>query len=182
MSILSAGLEGGCACGETRYRLAVRPLVVHACHCGSCQRLTGAWHAVNALIESHEVHHLSGELINATLPTASGAGQTITRCARCYSALWSIYHQFCQGRGDIVRFIRVGTLDDPSSVPVDVHIFATDRNNSAPEPANAPVYDGFYELGSVWSAASLRRLSALFADRAQKLGSREQAIQTARSA
>lgn len=31
-------LEGGCACGELRYRLTSGPLCTHCCHCLNCQR------------------------------------------------------------------------------------------------------------------------------------------------
>jgi hypothetical protein len=38
---------GGCACGAARYRLTAAPLIVHACHCRDCQRLTGGAFALN---------------------------------------------------------------------------------------------------------------------------------------
>ena len=53
-------LEGGCGCGAVRYRMETSPLIVHACHCGNCQRQTGTWHAVNALIESRHITLVSG--------------------------------------------------------------------------------------------------------------------------
>lgn len=34
-------LEGGCTCGEVRYRLTRSPIVVNCCHCRWCQRETG---------------------------------------------------------------------------------------------------------------------------------------------
>ncbi|MGH7052276.1 MAG: GFA family protein, partial [Stellaceae bacterium] len=44
-------LQGGCVCGAVRYRLTAAPLIVHACHCRDCQRLTGAAFALNMWIE-----------------------------------------------------------------------------------------------------------------------------------
>jgi len=155
-------LEGGCACGAVRYRLEAPPLIVHACHCGNCQRQTGAWHAVNALLESHRVVLLRGKIETTELETPSGAGQTVARCSQCKVALWSNYHKFSQGLGDIVRFIRVGTLDEPSRVPPDVHIFTDDRNTCAPEPVGAPAFPRFYDPMKLWSGESLERLSALY--------------------
>ncbi len=35
-------LEGGCSCGAIRYKLTNTPLIVHACHCRDCQRVTGS--------------------------------------------------------------------------------------------------------------------------------------------
>lgn len=36
------GLEGGCLCGEVRYRATGQPLWVCHCHCRMCQKHTGA--------------------------------------------------------------------------------------------------------------------------------------------
>jgi hypothetical protein len=38
---MSVTREGGCTCGEVRYRLTSDPLFVHCCHCLNCQRQTG---------------------------------------------------------------------------------------------------------------------------------------------
>lgn len=158
----NSGPTGGCACGAVRFRLEAAPLVVHACHCKNCQRQTGAWHAVNALLESHLVTLLRGELVHQHLSTPSGAGQSVTRCALCQTAVWSNYHSFSRGHGDIVRFVRVGTLDEAWRLPPDVHIYTADRNSSAPEPVAAPRYEAFYDLPEVWAQESLRRISALY--------------------
>jgi len=48
-------LEGGCACRTIRYRLTANPLIVHACHCRDCQRLTGGPFAINLWIEGRFV-------------------------------------------------------------------------------------------------------------------------------
>lgn len=162
MNALDRCLEGGCACGAVRYRMLRNPMIVHACHCRNCQRQTGSWHAVNALIEAHEVDLLQGTLSYSELPTPSGAGQTIARCAGCGVAVWSNYHVITRGRGDIVRFVRVGTLDEPHLLPPDVHIYDGDRNACAPEPLDAPRYATFYDLGDTWKPENLRRLYALF--------------------
>ena len=34
--------EGGCACRAIRYAVTEKPLIVHACHCLDCQRVTGS--------------------------------------------------------------------------------------------------------------------------------------------
>jgi hypothetical protein len=45
-------LAGGCCCGLTRFQLTEPPILVHCCHCTSCQRQTGSAFALNAVIES----------------------------------------------------------------------------------------------------------------------------------
>ena len=106
-------MEGGCTCRQIRYRLTGTPLIVHACHCRWCQRETGTAHALNALYEADRVVHTAGEPEIIDTPSASGRGQKIARCPTCKVAIWSNYPQ----SGPAVRFVRVGTLDDPDRCP-----------------------------------------------------------------
>jgi hypothetical protein len=48
-------LEGGCSCGAIRYELTNTPLIVHACHCRDCQRITGSGFVINIWIEKRFV-------------------------------------------------------------------------------------------------------------------------------
>jgi hypothetical protein len=119
----AAPYEGGCTCRHVRYRMRTRPLFVHCCHCRWCQRETGTAFALNAMIEADRVELLAGDVDEIDTPSASGAGQTIARCPRCRIAVWSNY----SGGGDRVRFVRVGTLDDPDRLPPDIHIFTMSK-------------------------------------------------------
>src|SRR5580704_8097353 len=49
---MTGTLEGGCACGAVRYRLASAPMFVNCCHCTWCQRETGSAFVINAIIET----------------------------------------------------------------------------------------------------------------------------------
>src|SRR5881398_1761882 len=102
-------LEGGCDCRAVRYRLESAPLFVNCCHCRWCQRETGTAFALNALIESDRVEVLESSPEVIVTPSNSGKGQKISRCPTCRIAVWSNYG----GGGDKVRFVRVGTLDEP---------------------------------------------------------------------
>src|SRR4051794_40946188 len=102
-------LTGGCTCRAVRYHMTSGPLFVHCCHCRWCQRESGAAFALNALIESDRVALLQGAPEEVLTPSNSGKGQRIFRCPSCRVAVWSHY----AGGGDRIRFVRVGTLDDP---------------------------------------------------------------------
>jgi hypothetical protein len=84
-------LDGGCTCGEVRYRMTSKPMFVHCCHCRWCQRETGASFALNAMIEADRVSVLKGEVEVIDTPSNSGKGQRIARCPKCRVALWSNY-------------------------------------------------------------------------------------------
>jgi hypothetical protein len=150
-------MEGGCTCGQVRYRLIGAPLIVHACHCSWCQRETGTVHALNALYEADRVEHIAGEPELIVTPSASGKGQTIARCRACKVAVWSNYPQ----AGPAVRFVRVGTMDDPSLCPPDIHIYTASKSPWVVLPSGARTVDEFYDVASVWPAASLERLKAM---------------------
>lgn len=149
--------EGGCTCRTVRYRLSSGPLFVHCCHCRWCQRESGAAFALNAMIEAERVELLQGapELVNT--PSNSGKGQKIWRCPTCKVALWSNY----AGAGDAVRFVRVGTLDEPDRLPPDIHIFTASKQPWVVLPEGTPAVPEYYDRNQHWPAESLARRQAL---------------------
>jgi hypothetical protein len=149
--------EGGCDCRTVRYRMTTRPLFVHCCHCRWCQRESGASFALNAMIESERVEILAGEPECVDTPSNSGKGQRIWRCPKCRIALWSNYG----GGGDAVRFIRVGTLDDPDLLPPDIHIFTSSKQPWVVLPEGTPAVAEYYDSKSYWPKESLERRAAL---------------------
>lgn len=153
--------EGGCTCRAVRYRMTSEPLFVHCCHCRWCQRETGASFALNAMIEADRVVLLQGTPEVVDTPSNSGKGQKITRCPICRIALWSNY----SGAGDAVRFVRVGTLDEPDRLPPDIHIFTSSKQPWVVLPPNMPAVAEYYDLEKYWPASSLERRRALMAKR-----------------
>ncbi len=134
------------------------PLFVHCCHCRWCQRETGASFALNALIESDRVERLRGEVEVVDTPSNSGKGQKIARCPKCRIALWSNYG----GAGDVLRFIRVGTLDEPDRLPPDIHIFTASKQPWVVLPAGVPAVPEYYKSKEYWPKESLERRAKLF--------------------
>jgi len=155
----STDLEGVCTCRSVRYRLASAPLFVHCCHCRWCQRETGSAFALNAMIEADRVALLAGEVEVVDTPSQSGKGQKIARCPRCRIALWSNY----AGAGDALRFVRVGTLDEPDRLPPDIHIFTASKQPWVLLPPDMPVVDEYYKASERWPRESLERRAALIA-------------------
>jgi hypothetical protein len=150
-------LDGGCACRAVRYRLTSKPIFVHCCHCRWCQRESGASFALNAMIEADRVTLLKGVPEVVVTPTASGKGQKIARCPHCRVALWSNY----AGAGDKVRFVRVGTLDEPDRLPPDIHIFTGSKQPWVTIPPGTPSVPEYYDREKYWPAESLARRRAL---------------------
>ena len=150
-------LDGGCTCRRVRYRMTTKPLFVHCCHCRWCQRETGTAFALNAMIEADRVELLSGEVERVDTPSASGKGQKIWRCPTCRVAVWSNY----AGAGDGVRFIRVGTLDEPDRLPPDIHIFTMSKLPWVILPEGVPAVREYYKPREMWPKASQDRFAAV---------------------
>jgi hypothetical protein len=154
-------LEGGCTCRAVRYRLTSAPLFVHCCHCRWCQRETGSAFVLNALIEADRMMLLQGEPDVVQTPSESGKGQKIARCPVCRVALWSNY----SGAGDAVNFVRVGTLDNPDSLPPDIHIYTLSKQPWVTLGPGTPVVEEFYDIEKYWPRESLERRRHLRATR-----------------
>ena len=158
---MSTELEGGCDCGAVRYRLMSAPMFVHCCHCRDCQRQTGSAFAINALIETARASVLSGETEASAMGTDSGKPHHIHRCAKCGTALWSVY-----GGAEQLRFMRVGTLDNAAALEPDVHIYVRSKLPWVRLPEGKPAFEAYYQASKVWPAESLARRSALFPPKA----------------
>ncbi len=156
---MSVPREGGCACGEVRYRLTTEPLFTHCCHCLNCQRQTGSAFVINLLIEADHVEVLSGDPQPVDVARDDGSKQRIYRCPTCQVAVFSEY-----GWPEM-WFLRGGTLDDPSRVAPDVHIFTRSKLPWVALPDSVPAFEVYYDSRKLWPAASLERLDAIRARR-----------------
>ena len=147
-------LLGGCTCRRVRYRLLMQPMIVHCCHCSWCQRETGSAFVVNALVEANQVQLDQGGLETVDTPSSSGRGQKIVRCQTCKIAVWSHYSP-----GRAVKFLRVGTLDDPGACAPDIHIFTSTRQRWFELPQGVPAVQEYYRRIDYWSADAIERFN-----------------------
>jgi hypothetical protein len=146
--------EGGCCCGAIRYRLRNDPLIIHACHCHDCQRITGSAFVTNLWIERKYVERSGPEPKTYVQPGGSGADNVISFCGACGTTLWSDYRSV----KNPCLFVRAGTLDDPSWVVPDVHIFTRSKLSWVKIPDGAPAFATVYKRDEVWPPDKLARL------------------------
>jgi hypothetical protein len=150
--------QGGCSCRTVRYRLTSEPLFVNCCHCLDCQRQTGGAFVINILIEADRVELLAGEPQAVPVSREAGDDQVIWRCPTCQVAVFSTYGW------PAVRFVRAGTLDDPSSVAPDAHIYTRSKAPWVALPESVPAFDDYYVRSELWPAESLERVETLKAE------------------
>ena len=63
--------------------------------------------------------------------------------------------------GPALAFVRAGTLDDPSTITPDVHIYTSTKLPWVRLPEGARAFAEFYNVPDVWSAEARARAKAL---------------------
>jgi hypothetical protein len=110
--------KGGCLCGNIRYTLATDPIVSRICWCRTCQHFSGNGTA-NAIFPTQGME-VSGAL--SVFTSESDSGNIINRkfCPHCGS------HLFADSTARPgLTVVRLGTLDNPSSVIPTANIWVT---------------------------------------------------------
>ncbi len=155
--------DGGCACGQVRFRLEREPMFVHACHCTRCQRETGGPFAHHAMIEFSAFTVIAGEAEFVKVPTDSGNAHWVARCPACRTAMWN---EHGARKSAVTRYVRVGTLDEPIRLPPRAHIYVRSRQPWLELGDAIPAFNAYYDAAKTWPAESLARYAAAKALRA----------------
>jgi hypothetical protein len=131
-----------------------------ACHCADCQRQTGSVFAAFASIEADRVASI-GQTPPQTLSIArpSGAKKDVFVCPKCKAIVWDVWADYS---GAIIS-IRVGTLDIPSLMEPDLHIYVDSKVSWLPLPKDAKTCRGMFDEKKDWPKSSTARLEACWA-------------------
>ena len=111
-------LTGGCLCGSVRYRLTAEPVISRICWCRDCQHISSNG-TVNAIFPTASIEIIGSP---SEYTSAGESGNQVRRrfCARCGS------HLFADSTGRAgLTVVRIGTLDEPSSISPVANIWAS---------------------------------------------------------
>ena len=108
---LTLPAEGGCQCGEVRYRIVGKPLWLTVCHCNECKRQSGGAFGMSLRLREPDVALICGAPKRWTRPADGGGEVACAFCATCGTRLWH------EPVGSGFMHIKPGTLDEPSQVP-----------------------------------------------------------------
>lgn len=113
----NAAVEGGCLCGQVRYRAKLGRARVLVCHCRACQKQSGSAFSVVVTLATDDLH-LEGEL--ATFVGTADSGHIIHRrfCPACGSPVLTVSPE---QPGRVA--LKAGTLDDPRPLVPRLHIW-----------------------------------------------------------
>ncbi|HEX5514804.1 MAG TPA: GFA family protein [Gammaproteobacteria bacterium] len=112
--------EGGCLCGEVRYRVDGEPLAGMACHCRDCQYLSGGGEA-NVVVVPRQ-----------TLSVTAGKDRVFRSTAESGTEVWRSFCPTCgtplfAGNAKSSEFVAVkaGSLDDPALFTRQGHVWVS---------------------------------------------------------
>ena len=109
---------GGCLCGQVHYRITEDPLASRICWCRDCQHIAGNGTA-NAIFPSEAIS-IDGQTAEYFRQAESGNEVRRRFCPKCGC------HLFADSTGRPgFTVVRVGTLDDPSSVTPVANIWSS---------------------------------------------------------
>jgi len=129
-------MKGGCLCGNIRYELITEPRATFACHCRFCQKDTGTAHR-SGLSYLDESVIFSGDSPKTYTYQSDEHGRKLYKhfCPTCGTTVSLTTERFPSG-----RVMMIGTLDDPSLVKVDTHMFADEAFSWVTYPEDHVVY------------------------------------------
>ncbi|HEY1314569.1 MAG TPA: GFA family protein [Steroidobacteraceae bacterium] len=110
---------GGCLCGAVRYRVRGALRGVIACHCAQCRRTSGHFAAMSSAPSA------AIELTSSAELRWYRSSDTAERgfCGRCGGNL------FWRQNGSPTTSITAGSLDTPTQLAIEQHIFVADKSD-----------------------------------------------------
>ena len=128
--------EGGCACGDVRYRVRGPAEICQICHCRFCQRRVGSAFATVAYFDERNVEVTQGNLTEYEHHSdESGRWLKMQFCSRCGT---TVTHTVQMRPG--LRAIAVATFDDPEWLPIQRHIWVQSKRSWVSIPSDMAVF------------------------------------------
>ena len=120
-------LEGGCFCGEIRYRITGEAVMQLVCYCRDCLASSGTDGYAGYMIKTENFELLQGQ--TSTFDKTSKEGRIVTKhfCGNCGSNLWGV-------TSFGLTSVAAGTLDEPNVFQPNKKVFVKD----APDWARIP--------------------------------------------
>jgi len=128
--------EGGCVCGNVRYRAMGDPIIATVCHCKYCQKRTGSAFSQPVVFKSGQVEFSGGALtMYEHRSDESNRWLRMEFCPRCGTTVsWT-----AERRPGTIG-ISGGTLDDPDWVTERKHIWVRSAQKATVIPVDAQCF------------------------------------------
>lgn len=147
--------KGSCLCGEITYQIKDKPLFIHACHCTTCQKITGTSYWLSMFVLEHDFEILTGKPEIVYPPQQYGVAAK-HYCGKCGCNIYGTHTYLAN-----LVLPATGTFEDTSWFEPQAHIFTRSKQPWVQIPKDIPSFEKFYDRNAVWPKDSLDRLAAI---------------------
>jgi len=126
--------DGGCICGDIRYRIEGPIGSVAHCHCQSCRRSSGAAFVTWFTVERDRFAWTAGK----PRQYLSSPGVTREFCGRCGTEL-----TYANEKAAATIDVTLGSLDCAAGHPADRHIWVAEKLGWLQIDDHLPAYQGW---------------------------------------
>ncbi len=128
-------IEGSCQCGNVTYRLLEAPIMVAACHCRECQKLSTSAFSITAIVKTESVQ-FSGKMQDWSRGCDSGNISAAKFCPTCGNR---IYHYNPEDLATIK--LKPSNLNDTRIIEPKIHIWVSEKQDWFQIPEGVKVFD-----------------------------------------
>ena len=128
-------IKGACQCGGVTYELLGPPMLVAACHCKECQKLSTSAFSITAMVKAKSVI-FNGPMKDWSRPADSGKVSAAKFCPSCGNRL---YH-YDPNDPDTLK-LKPSTLSDTRIIKPTVHIWVSEKQDWYQIPDGVKVVD-----------------------------------------
>ena len=128
-------VHGSCQCGGVTYQLLSEPMMVVACHCKECQKLSTSAFSITAMVARDSVK-FNGKMTEWRRRAASGNINGAMFCPTCGNR---IYH-FNPQEPDKIK-LKPANLSDTRMIKPTAHVWVSEKQDWYDIPEGVAVYD-----------------------------------------
>ena len=128
-------IKGSCQCGGVTYQLLAEPLMIVACHCRECQKLSTSAFSITAMMNAADVV-FNGEMKEWSRVAESGNVNAARFCPTCGNR---IYHFNPDDPGKIK--LKPSNLSDTSIIQPSIHFWVSEKQDWYEIPEGVTVFE-----------------------------------------
>jgi len=129
-------IKGACQCGGVTYELLAAPLMVAACHCRECQKLSTSAFSITAMVDADKVQ-FHGPMRDWSRVADSGKVSAAKFCPSCGNR---IYH-FDPSDPEKLK-LKPSNLTDTRIINPTMHIWLSEKQDWIQIPEGVKTFDG----------------------------------------
>jgi len=135
MGSVSYPIKGACQCGEVTYELLKAPLLVAACHCKECQKLSTSAFSITAMVNAKDIV-FHGEMSEWSRIAESGRVSLAAFCGSCGNR---IYH--CDPENPDKIKLKPSNLSDTRIIQPSIHAWVSEKQDWFELPAGIKTFE-----------------------------------------